>query len=62
LAIPTWKGSFGHPVGFSAVCFDDLMGLRGDTGAAAIVMKDRAANSVLDLPLPDNLDQWRTGY
>lgn len=37
VVLPTFEGQRGHPVGFSSVCRDELMALRGNQGAASVV-------------------------
>jgi len=39
VAMPVYQGRRGHPVGFSADCREDLLGLQGDSGAASVVRK-----------------------
>jgi molybdenum cofactor cytidylyltransferase len=39
VVVPVFQGQKGHPVGFAAICRDDLLCLQGDTGAASIVKK-----------------------
>ncbi len=46
---PEVQGRSGHPVGFSRVCREALMALRGDQGARAVVQLHRAHR----LPLQD---------
>ncbi len=50
---PFWNGQQGHPVGFRAECFEELIRLHGDTGAASIVRAYRQAGAVRDLHLDD---------
>jgi molybdenum cofactor cytidylyltransferase len=42
IAAPAYKGERGHPVGFSAALLDELLLLKGDEGARAVIMKHRA--------------------
>lgn len=37
VAVPVYQGQRGHPVGFSAVCGDELRALAGERGAAPVV-------------------------
>lgn len=46
VVVPMFKGARGHPVGFSAVCRDALLGLKGDQGAASVVRAQAALNAV----------------
>ena len=39
VVVPVYQGQKGHPVGFGAICRDDLLCLQGDKGAASIVKK-----------------------
>ncbi|WP_264313025.1 NTP transferase domain-containing protein [Pseudomonas putida] len=50
---PVWCGQWGHPVGFGPECFDALIALRGDSGAASIVKKYQQAGTALMLLLDD---------
>jgi molybdenum cofactor cytidylyltransferase len=50
---PFWNGQQGHPVGFRAECFKELIMLRGDVGAASVVRAYRQADAVRDLHLDD---------
>lgn len=42
LAAPTFKGRRGHPVGFAAHYYDELLGLQGDVGARGLLERDIA--------------------
>lgn len=53
VAVPLYQGTRGHPVGFSASCREDLLGLKGNQGAALIVRAQEAINSVAFLALND---------
>lgn len=53
VAVPVYQGERGHPVGFSAACRDDLLGLRGNQGAAPVLRAYEAINSVAFLALDD---------
>lgn len=53
VVLPFWNGQQGHPVGFGPPCFDALTGLRGDRGAAAIVLAHRQAGQAQELHLDD---------
>ncbi len=43
IAAPTWKGAQGHPVGFAASLYAELIGLTGDEGAKSVVARHGAA-------------------
>jgi molybdenum cofactor cytidylyltransferase len=51
IAVPVWDGRRGHPVGFSASCRDELLALRGDSGARALL--ERHAADVVRVPVDD---------
>jgi molybdenum cofactor cytidylyltransferase len=53
VVIPMYQGARGHPVGFAASCREDLLGLRGNQGAALIVRAREAINLVAFLALDD---------
>jgi molybdenum cofactor cytidylyltransferase len=53
VAIPTYQGTRGHPVGFSASCREELLGLKGNQGAAPVVRSQLAMNSVAFVELDD---------
>lgn len=53
VAIPTYRGQRGHPVGFSVSCREDLLGLKGNQGAAPVVRARIAMNSVAFVELDD---------
>ena len=53
VVVPTHRGVRGHPVGFSAACRDQLLGLEGNQGAAPVVRAQAAINSVAVLALDD---------
>jgi len=53
VVIPLYQGERGHPVGFSAVCRDQLLALEGNQGAAPVVLAQAAMNSVAVLELDD---------
>ena len=63
VVVPTWQGERGHPVGFAAVCRDDLLVLSGDSGARAVVQRFGAhllpvddAGCVFDVDTPEALE------
>jgi molybdenum cofactor cytidylyltransferase len=39
VVLPLYCGQRGHPVGFSAICRQELLNLKGDRGAAALVQR-----------------------
>lgn len=43
IAAPRFQGQRGHPVGFSAALRDELIALRGDTGAREVLARHRDA-------------------
>jgi molybdenum cofactor cytidylyltransferase len=42
LAAPEYQGSRGHPVGFGAAMLDELLALKGDEGARAVLKRHHA--------------------
>ena len=53
VVMPAYQGVRGHPVGFSAACRDQLLALKGNQGAAPVVLAQSAINSVAVLALDD---------
>ena len=53
VVMPAYQGVRGHPVGFSATCRDQLLALKGNQGAAPVVLAQSAMNSVAVLALDD---------
>ena len=53
VVMPAYQGVRGHPVGFSAACRDQLLALKGNQGAAPVVIAQSAINSVAVLELDD---------
>ena len=53
VVVPMFKGTRGHPVGFSAACRDALLGLKGNQGAASVVNAHAAINSVAYVDVAD---------
>ena len=53
VVMPAYQGVRGHPVGFSAACRDQLLALKGNQGAAPVVIAQAAMNSVAVLELND---------
>ena len=61
---PTVQGQRGHPVGLQALCRDELLALRGDQGARAVLQRHAPhllaledVGCVLDVDTPDLLAQ-----
>jgi molybdenum cofactor cytidylyltransferase len=48
IAAPAYQGERGHPVGFHAQLLDELLLLKGDEGARAVIMKHRAQLQLID--------------
>ena len=48
LAAAAYQGQRGHPVAFAAAFFDELSTLDGDTGARAIIERNRARLSLIE--------------
>ena len=64
VVVPRYDGQQGHPVGFSAVCRNDLLQLTGDQGARAVVAQHEVCRldvddegCVLDVDTVDILHQ-----
>jgi len=53
VVMPAYQGVRGHPVGFSAACRDQLLSLKGNQGAAPVVIAQSAINPVAVLALDD---------
>jgi molybdenum cofactor cytidylyltransferase len=53
VVVPMFKGTRGHPVGFSATCRDALRDLKGNQGAAGVVHAHAAMNSVAYIDVTD---------
>ena len=51
LAAPFCNGSRGHPVGFSAHYYNELLGLSGDTGAKRLLERDQ--NKIVQIVIED---------
>lgn len=49
---PSYRGRFGHPVGFTANFLDELKGLTGDVGAKEVIRQNR--DKVIDVPVTDD--------
>lgn len=64
IAAPVYRGRRGHPVGFAAAFYADLIGLKGDTGARDLLRRHRDLaelfpcedpGTVWDLDRPEDL-------
>lgn len=53
VVVPVFRGTRGHPVGFSAACRDALLDLKGNQGAAPVVRAQAAINSVAFMGVAD---------
>lgn len=53
VTVPRYAGQRGHPVRFATACANQLIGLKGNEGAARIVRAYEALNSVALLDLDD---------
>ena len=53
VVLPSYQGQRGHPVGFSAACFDALLALTGAQGAASVVRECSAVRPPTQLALDD---------
>lgn len=53
VVVPVFRGTRGHPVGFSAACRDALLDLKGNQGAAPVVRAQAAINSVAFIDVTD---------
>jgi molybdenum cofactor cytidylyltransferase len=51
IAVPAYRGERGHPVGFAGSCRGDLLALRGDSGARAVL--ERHTREVRRLEVDD---------
>ena len=47
VVMPVCNGQRGHPVGFSAVCRDSLLGLTGNQGAARVIKSCKAIEIIV---------------
>ena len=53
VAVAVYRGERGHPVGFSAACRDALLNLKGNQGAAPVLLQYQAINSVAFVDVDD---------
>lgn len=49
LVAPAYRGERGHPVGLAASYRDELLALQGDAGARAIIKRDAALMTLVDV-------------
>jgi molybdenum cofactor cytidylyltransferase len=58
IVAPSYRGTRGTPVLFSAEVFPELAALRGDEGARAVVATrpDRVETVAVDVPMPPDVD------
>jgi molybdenum cofactor cytidylyltransferase len=52
LAVPSWQGRRGHPVGFSQDLGPDLLALNGDVGAKAVIQAYLELAQIIDCDDP----------
>ncbi|MDO8447422.1 MAG: nucleotidyltransferase family protein [Rhodoferax sp.] len=48
VVVPVYRGQRGHPVGFSARCGPELLGLKGNQGAAPVVSAHAAIELIVN--------------
>lgn len=53
VVVPMFQGARGHPVGFSVACRAALLDLKGNNGAAPVVLSQAAINSVAFIDVSD---------
>lgn len=53
VTVPRYRGQRGHPVRFSAACVQQLLNLKGNQGAASILIAYDATNSVAFIDVDD---------
>lgn len=58
IVVPVYRGTQGTPVLFASEVFPELLALRGDAGARAVVLArpERVEAVALDLPMPLDVD------
>lgn len=58
VVVPVYRGTQGTPVLFASEVFPELLALRGDAGARAVVLArpERVEALALDLPMPLDVD------
>jgi len=52
VVVPHYRGRRGHPVGFAAQCRDELLSLKGEKGAAAVVRAHAEQAMTMELEDP----------
>lgn len=60
VVVPVYRGKRGHPVGFGASCRAELLALRGDTGARAVLERYAAQLQRLEVDDPGVLQDVDT--
>jgi molybdenum cofactor cytidylyltransferase len=53
VTVPRYHGQQGHPVRFDAVCGPDLLKLKGNSGAAQVLLAQAAMNSIAYVEVDD---------
>ena len=53
VTVPRYQGQRGHPVRFDAACRADLLNLKGNQGAAPVLLARAAMNSIAFVDLDD---------
>ena len=53
VTVPRYRGQRGHPVRFDATCRDDLLSLKGNQGAAPVLLAQAAMNSIAFVDVDD---------
>jgi molybdenum cofactor cytidylyltransferase len=53
VTVPTFKGQRGHPVRFAPECASELLNLKGNQGAAQLIIGRAATDSVAFMALED---------
>lgn len=60
IAVPTYQGKRGHPVGFAASCREQLLALHGDAGARSLLQRYAAEVVVVEVDDPGILQDVDT--
>ena len=60
IAVPTYQGKRGHPVGFAASCREELLALRGDAGARGVLQRYAAEVVTVEVDDPGILQDVDT--
>jgi molybdenum cofactor cytidylyltransferase len=53
VTVPIYQGQRGHPVRFGLECLSDLMNLQGNQGAAQLIRRQEATDSIAMIDLDD---------